>query len=77
MSAATVVSPESPVSEQLRQVTVVSKKFPTVLAAVTVLLLAIIGLAPRDGSTSFRLSSPGDLVEIPAVSAPAMPTARF
>lgn len=75
MSAATVVSPESPVSEQLRQVTVVSKKFPTVLAAVTVLLLAIIGLAPRDGSTSFRLSSPGDLVEIAAVSAPAMPTA--
>jgi len=77
MSAATVVSPESPVSEQLRQVTVVSKKFPTVFTAVTVLLLAIIGLAPRDGSTSFRLSSPGDLVEIPAVSAPAMPTAWF
>lgn len=75
MSAATVVPDEAPVSEQLRQVTVLSRKFPVVLSAVSAVLLAIIGFAPREGSTNFRFSSAGDLVTIPSVAAPAMPTA--
>lgn len=75
MSAATVIPDESPVSEQLRHVAVVSRKFPVVLTVVAVVFLAICGLAPREGHTNFRFSSAGDPVTIPSLAVPGMAVA--
>lgn len=76
MSATTAPAPsERPVSEQLRHVAVVSKKFAVVLTAMTGVLLAICLFAAREGDTNFRFSSAGDLVTIPAVTVPGMTVA--
>ena len=75
MSAATIIPDESPVSENLRKVEIVGKKFPVVLASVLVVLLAIVAFAAREGHTKFRFSSPDDFVSIPSVTVPGMTVA--
>lgn len=70
MSATTTVPDEAPVSSQLRHVTVVSRKFPIVLTTMTVVLLAIVGLAPREGDTNFRFSASDDFFVIPSITVP-------
>lgn len=65
----------APVAVEARQVTVVSRKAPIAFASVTALFALLVGLAPRDGSTNFRLATEGDLVTLPNVAAPAMATA--
>ena len=75
MSAATIIPDESPVSENLRKVEVVSKKFPVVLTSVLVVLLAIVAFAAREGDTKFRFSSPDDFVSIPSITVPGMTVA--
>lgn len=45
-------------------------KAPIVLAAVVVLLAALFGLAPRDGTSSFRLGDPSQALALPDVGVP-------
>lgn len=66
---------EAPVSESLRHVVVTSRKFPIVFTAMTVLLAIVLLVAPREGETQFRFSSPADFFAIPSISVPAMPVA--
>ena len=75
MSATTIVPDEAPLSTQLRRVAVLSRKFPVVLTSMSVVLLAILALAPREGNTNFRFSSPEDFFTIASVSVPGMTTA--
>ena len=75
MSATTIVPDEAPISTQLRKVTVLSRKFPVVLTTMTLVLLAIVGLVPREGDTNFRFSAPEDFFTIPSLTVPGMAVA--
>ncbi|QIK82926.1 ABC transporter permease [Sanguibacter sp. HDW7] len=75
MSAPTTVPDEQSVSGQLRHVEVISTKFAIVLSAATAILLAIVGLVPREGDVRFRLSGGSEALQIPSLEVPAMPLA--
>ncbi|MCV2393493.1 ABC transporter permease [Actinotalea sp. M2MS4P-6] len=70
---ATTNAPAAPV--EVRHVTVVSRKAPIALASFTALFALLIALAPREGSTNFRLASDGDFVTLPALVVPGTATA--
>ena len=69
--------PEIPatVSEELRHVTIISRKPFIAFSVLTVLILALLALAPREGDTRFRFAAQGEFFAIPSVSVPAMTTA--
>lgn len=75
MSAPTTVPDEQSVSGQLRHVEVISTKFAVVLTAASVVLLAIVGLVPREGDATFRFSGAGESLQLGSLSVPAMPVA--
>ena len=62
----------APVSEQLRHVTVTSRKAPIAFSIVTALVALLLALSPREGTTKFRFSSEGDFFRIPDVAVPGM-----
>lgn len=49
-------------------------KAPIVLAVITALLAALFGLAPRDGTSSFRLGDPSQSFALPEIGVPTGPT---
>lgn len=67
----------TPPSAQVPETTVIRNwKTPIALAVFTVLFAVLLLAAPRSGGqTTFRLSSPGDALELPSLVAPVMPTA--
>lgn len=76
MSAAVVTAPApEPVVDQPRQVTVISRKSPIVLAVVTALLALLFALRAREGDVSFRFSEDSDRVRVPSLTVPSMPLA--
>ena len=64
-----------PVVDQPRQVTVISRKTPIVLAAVTALLALLFAVRAREGEVSFRFSETSDRIRVPSLTMPAMPLA--
>lgn len=65
----------SSVSQDLRHVTVVSRKAVWAYGIVTALYLLLLLLAPREGDANFRFSAEGDWIRIPDVSVPGMTVA--
>ncbi|MGD9960314.1 ABC transporter permease [Nocardioides sp.] len=51
--------------------TVIDKKAPVLFSVLTVGLLLIVALAAQSGDTTFRLATPSDFVELPAVTVPS------
>ncbi|WP_336631527.1 MULTISPECIES: ABC transporter permease [unclassified Microbacterium] len=49
-------------------------KAPIVLAVITALLAALFGLAPRDGTSTFRLGDPSQSFALPEIGVPTAPT---
>jgi len=68
-------APTSSVSQDLRHVTVVSRKAVWAYGIVTALYLLLLLLAPREGDANFRFSAEGDWIRIPDVSVPGMTVA--
>jgi simple sugar transport system permease protein len=65
----------SPAHEiQLRAVTVVDRKAPTMFAILTIGLALIVGFGSQEGDTSFRLAVPTDFFELPTVTVPSTAT---
>ena len=60
---------------RLPEVTVVDRKAPTVFGILTLGLALMVGLAPQDGDTSFRLAAANDFVQLPTVTLPSTATA--
>jgi simple sugar transport system permease protein len=54
--------------------TVIDRKAPVLLSALTLGLLLIVALAPESGETTFRLATGTDFFELPAVTVPSTPT---
>lgn len=75
MSAVTTTPSDAPVSQDARQVSVVSRKAPIAIGVLTGLVAVLLLLAPRSGGTRFRFSAETHLLRIPDVVVPAMPTA--
>ncbi|MFM9653919.1 hypothetical protein ACKI1S_49110, partial [Streptomyces galilaeus] len=48
-------------------------KAPIVLAVITALLAALFGLAPRDGTSTFRLGDPSQSFALPEIGVPTGP----
>ena len=71
--SATVQTP-APQVQALDTTVVTSWKGPIAFAIFTVIALALAVLAPRDGETTFRLSTPTDVIQLPEISVPALPT---
>ena len=71
----TTVSTTGAEEIHLPEVTVVSRKAPTMFGILTLGLALVVGLAPQEGDTSFRLSAPSDFVELPTVTVPSTATA--
>ena len=63
----------SPEAEGLPTTVVTSWKAPIAFAIVTLGALALAVFAPREGDTTFRLSAPSDLIQLPEIVVPAMP----
>jgi simple sugar transport system permease protein len=55
--------------------TVVDRKASVLLSVLTLFLLAIVGLFPQSGDTTFRLAAPSDFAQLPTVSVPSTLTA--
>ena len=70
----TTVSTTSAEEIHLPEVTVVDRKAPTMFGILTLGLALLVGLAPQEGDTSFRLSVPTDFVELPTVTVPSTAT---
>ena len=71
--SATVQTP-APQVQALDTTVVTSWKGPIAFAIFTVIALALAVFAPRDGETTFRLSTPTDVIQLPEISVPALPT---
>ena len=52
---------------------VTSWKAPIAFAIFTLLALALAVFAPRDGNTTFRLSTPADAIQLPEITVPSLP----
>ncbi len=65
----------APATEEVRHVTVISRKAPIAFCVVTALAVLLLLAAPRAGSTKFRFSAETDAVQIPDVALPGMTTA--
>ncbi|MBT2500353.1 ABC transporter permease [Agromyces sp. ISL-38] len=53
---------------------VTSWKAPIAFAVFTLATLGLAVFAPRDGDTTFRWSTPSDVIQLPELTVPAMPT---
>lgn len=71
--SATVQTP-APQVQALDTTVVTSWKGPIAFAIFTVIALALAVLAPRDGETTFRLSTQTDVIQLPEITVPALPT---
>lgn len=71
--SATVQTP-APQVQALDTTVVTSWKGPIAFAIFTVIALALAVFAPRDGETTFRLSTQTDVIQLPEITVPAMPT---
>ena len=74
MSAAAAPVPATTLDE-VRHVTVTSRKAPIAYGVVTALLALLLLLVPRDGNVKYRFSAEGDRFQVPSVSVPGMPLA--
>ena len=63
----------APVAEPLDTTVVTSWKAPIAFAIFTLLALALAVFAPRDGNTTFRLSTPADAIQLPEITVPSLP----
>ena len=71
----TTVQQPAPASEivVLPTTVVTSWKAPIAFAIFTLLALALAVFAPRDGDTTFRLSTQSDVIQLPEITVPTMP----
>ena len=53
---------------------VTSWKAPIAFAIFTLLAIALAVFAPQDGETTFRLSTQSDVIQLPEITVPTMPT---
>ncbi|PFG33724.1 ABC transporter permease [Sanguibacter antarcticus] len=67
---AALVPSAGSVSDQPRRVVVTSNKAPIAFSIVTVLMVLLVALSPREGKTKFRFSSDGDFFQIPDIAVP-------
>ena len=63
----------APQSASLETTVVTSWKAPVVFGIFTLVALALAVFAPRPGETTYRLSLPGDVIQLPELTVPAMP----
>ena len=63
----------APVAEPLDTTVVTSWKAPIAFAIFTLAALALAVFAPRDGETTFRLSTQADVIQLPEITVPSMP----
>lgn len=73
--SSTTVEPQAatPAAEPLATTVVTSWKAPIAFAAFTLGALALAIFAPREGATTFRLSTASDLIQLPEITVPTMP----
>jgi ABC-type uncharacterized transport system permease subunit len=71
----TTVQQPAPAAEivVLPTTVVTSWKAPIAFAAFTLGALALAVFAPREGDTTFRLSTPSDVIQLPELTVPSMP----
>ena len=77
-TSATTPSPASPAADQVTApgpVAPVSRKTPVLLSVFVVALAAAVVVSSQSGDTTFRLAVGSDLVQLPAVTVPAVGTA--
>ncbi|EYR63858.1 ABC transporter permease [Actinotalea ferrariae CF5-4] len=75
MTTATATPSSASVSEDLRHVTVVSRKSALVLTVVTALMALLLLLSPREGDVQYRMGAEGDALRLPDVALPGMTVA--
>jgi ABC-type uncharacterized transport system permease subunit len=63
-----------PQPASLETTVVTSWKAPVVFGIFTLVALALAVFAPRPGDTTYRLSLPNDVIQLPELTVPAMPT---
>ncbi len=74
MSSSLAPAPAAPQSTTLDTTVVTSWKAPIAFGIFTLLLLAVAVFAPRSGgTTTYRLSTSNDLIQLPELVVPAMP----
>ena len=64
----------APQPASLETTVVTSWKAPVVFGIFTLVALALAVFAPRPGDTTYRLSLPNDVIQLPELTVPAMPT---
>jgi ABC-type uncharacterized transport system permease subunit len=71
----TAVQPApAPQVQALDTTVVTSWKAPIAFGIFTILALALAVFAPQDGNTTFRLSTQSDVIQLPEITVPTMPT---
>ena len=74
--AAPAPAPASaPALDEVRHVTVISRKAPIAFGVVTGLFVLLLLLGSRAGNVKYRFSSAGEFFQVPSVSVPGMPLA--
>src|SRR5665647_3065794 len=74
--AAPAPAPASaPALDEVRHVTVISRKAPIAFGVVTGLVVLLLLLGSRAGNVKYRFSSAGEFFQVPSVSVPGMPLA--
>jgi general nucleoside transport system permease protein len=63
----------APPPEALATTVVTSWKAPIAFAIFTIAALALAVFAPREGETTYRWSTPSDVIQVPDLTVPAMP----
>jgi general nucleoside transport system permease protein len=64
----------APPPEALATTVVTSWKAPIAFAIFTIAAVALAVFAPRDGETTYRWSTPSDVIQVPDLTVPALPT---
>jgi general nucleoside transport system permease protein len=73
VSATVQQTAPAPAAEPLATTVVTSWKAPIAFAVFTLAALALAVFAPREGDTTFRLSTQADTIQLPEITVPSMP----
>ena len=73
MTSSLAGAPPAPTTATLDTTVVTSWKAPVAFGIFTLIALALAVFAPRPGDTTYRLSLPNDVIQLPELTVPAMP----